>query len=73
MQVISMYIDFISICCNKSFVSKQANKEKLFYQAVLGLVLETMSLCSHYTKQTCPKCFPKDVPLRAEQASLCTK
>lgn len=33
MQVISMYIDFISICYNKSFVSKQ-EKKKLFYQIV---------------------------------------
>lgn len=75
MQVISMYIDFISICCNKSFVSKQAkqNQKKLFYQTILGLVLEITALCSHYAKQTCPKCFPTDVPRRAEQASLCTK
>lgn len=33
MQVISMYIDFISICCNKSFVSKQKSSYfiKLFW------------------------------------------
>lgn len=29
MQVISMYIDFISICYNKSFVSKQEKKAVL--------------------------------------------